>query len=149
MLRPEDAEARVLVYAPIGRDGSAGARLLQRAGFSTYVCKDAEDLLMQAETGALTACITEEGLFGKNLDLVSEWLKAQPAWSGLPFVVLTGKSQSGSVVRWRKKMTELLGNVSLLERPTQSLALTTMVQTAARARMRQYEIRSLLLAEKQ
>ncbi len=149
MLSPEDAEARVLVYAPIGRDGTAGARLLQRAGFSTYVCADAKDLLMQAQAGALTACITEEGLFGKNLDMVSEWLKAQPAWSGLPFVVLTGKSQAGPVVRWRKKMTELLGNVSLLERPTQSLALTTMVQTAARARMRQYEIRSLLLAEKQ
>jgi len=149
MHRPEDAESRVLVYAPIGRDGEAGARLLQRAGFDTFVCRDIVDLLAQVEAGALTVCLTEEGLFGKNLDQVSEWLKAQPAWSGLPFVVLTGKTQTGLIVRWRERMTELLGNVSLLERPVQSLALTTMVQTAARARTRQYEIRALLQAEKQ
>ncbi len=149
MLRPEDAEARVLVYAPIGRDGVAGARLLHRVGFVTSVCRDIEDLLAQADGGALTVCLTEEGLFGKNLERVAEWLKAQPAWSGLPFVVLTGKAQTGPIVRWREKMTEMLGNVSLLERPVQSLALTTMVQTAARARMRQYEIRALLEVEKQ
>jgi len=149
MHRPEDAESRVLVYAPIGRDGEAGARLLQRAGFDTFVCRNIEEVLAQADAGALAVCLTEEGLFGKNLELVSEWLKAQPAWSGLPFVVLTGKTQTGPIVRWREKMTELLGNVSLLERPVQSLALTTTVQTAARARTRQYEIRTLLQAEKQ
>ena len=149
MLPLEGAEARVLVYAPIGRDGAAGARLLQRAGFDTFVCGGIEDLLAQAEVGALTVCLTEEGLFGRNLDLVDEWLKAQPAWSGLPFVVLTGKTQTGPIVRWREKMTDLLGNVSLLERPVHSLALTSTVQAATRARTRQYEIRALLLAEKQ
>lgn len=148
MPHSENTEGRVLVYAPIGRDGPACAKLLERDGFSTLVCGGIGDLVDGATAGALAVCVTEEGLFGENLEKIGQWVGTQPAWSGLHFVVLTGKSQSGLVVRWREKMIDVLQNVSVLERPVHSLALTTMVRTATRSRMRQYEIRELLLAEK-
>jgi signal transduction histidine kinase/CheY-like chemotaxis protein len=141
---PDGLEGRILVHAPIGRDGPACAALLRRAGLDAHVCGDVQELLAEAQAGVLAICITEEGLFGKNLVAMARWVADQPPWSDLPFVVLTSRLDQAAVAPWREKMVAALGNVSLLERPLQSLALTTMVRTAARARIRQYQVQALL-----
>jgi signal transduction histidine kinase/CheY-like chemotaxis protein len=141
---PDGPEGRVLVHAPIGRDGPACAELLRRAGLDAHVCGDVQELLAEAQAGVLAVCITEEGLFGKNLEAMARWVADQPPWSDLPFVVLTSRLEQAAVAPWREKMVAALGNVSLLERPLQSLVLTTMVRTAARARVRQYQVQALL-----
>jgi signal transduction histidine kinase/ActR/RegA family two-component response regulator len=146
---PEGPEGRVLVYAPIGRDGAACARLLQRDGLDAHVCADIDSLVQQAHAGVLVICVTEEALFGKNLQAVRTWLATEPAWSDPPFVVLTSRVRQVAVAAWRETMVDALGNVSLLERPMESLALTTMVRTAARSRQRQYQIRALLRAREE
>ncbi|MFX8554472.1 hypothetical protein ABTM01_20370, partial [Acinetobacter baumannii] len=50
---------------------------------------------------------------------------------------------------WRRNVIEMLRNVSLLERPVQPITLTSTIQSAMRARRRQYEIRALLAAREE
>jgi signal transduction histidine kinase/CheY-like chemotaxis protein len=64
-------------------------------------------------------------------------------------VVLTSHREQPAVVAWRRSIVELLRNVSLLERPVQPITLTSAIQSAMRARRRQYEIRALLAAREQ
>ena len=137
---------RVLIYAPVGRDGPASAELLRRSGLSAFVCGNLDGLVGELNAGAAAVFVAEEGLFGKDLTRLSGWIEAQPAWSDLPFVVLTSRHEQPRVAAWRKTIVEALRNVSLLERPVQPITLTSAVQAALRARSRQYEVRALLAA---
>ena len=136
----------VVVYAPIGRDGPASAELLSRSGMDAVVCHSVDEVLRRAETDADAVFIAEEGLFGHDLEALAGWVDQQPAWSDFPFVVLTSKHQQPAVAAWRQRMVAALRNVSLLERPVQSITLTSALKTALRGRHRQYEVRTLLEA---
>jgi signal transduction histidine kinase/ActR/RegA family two-component response regulator len=94
--------------------------------------------------GAGAVFLAEEGLLGKNTAELAHWVEKQEPWSDLPFVVLTSRREQLSVLAWRRQMVTLLRNVSLLERPVQPMTLASAVQTALRARQRQYEIQALL-----
>ena len=139
----------VAIYAPIGRDGPASAELLCRSGMEAVVCHSVEEVLQHAETDADAVFIAEEGLFGHDLEALSNWVEQQPAWSDFPFVVLTSKHQQPAVAAWRQRMVAALCNVSLLERPVQSITLTSAMQAAVRGRLRQYEVRALIEAREQ
>jgi len=93
--------------------------------------------------------LAEEGLFGRETTALTQWIEQQPPWSDLPFVILTSHREQPAVVAWRRGFVELLRNVSLLERPVQPMTLTSALQSAMRARRRQYEIRALLEAREQ
>lgn len=136
----------VVVYAPIGRDGPASAELLSRSGMDAVVCHSVDEVLGRAETDADAVFIAEEGLFGQDLQALAAWVDQQPAWSDFPFVVLTSKHQQPAVAAWRQRMVAALRNVSLLERPVQSITLTSAVKAALRGRHRQCEVRALLEA---
>ena len=139
----------IVVYAPIGRDGPATAELLRRSGMEAVVCHGVDEVLQRAETDAAAVFIAEEGLFGHDLKSLSDWVDRQPTWSDFPFVVLTSKHQQPAVAAWRQRMVAALRNVSLLERPVQSITLTSAVQAAVRGRLRQYEVRALIEAREQ
>ncbi|WP_445324144.1 response regulator [Pseudomonas sp. CBC3] len=113
------------------------------------VCHSVEEVLERADTDADAVFIAEEGLFGQDLDALSAWVDRQPTWSDFPFVVLTSKRQQPAVTAWRQRMVAALRNVSLLERPVQSITLTSALQTALRGRHRQYEVRALIEAREQ
>lgn len=134
----------VVVYAPIGRDGPTSAELLSRSGMDAVVCHSVEEVMQRVATDADAVFIAEEGLFGQNLEALSAWINQQPAWSDFPFVVLTSKHQQPTVAAWRRRMVSTLRNVSLLERPVQSITLTSALKTALRGRHRQYEVRALM-----
>jgi signal transduction histidine kinase/ActR/RegA family two-component response regulator len=136
----------VVVYAPIGRDGPASADLLRKCGMEAVLCHSVDEVLQRADTDADAVFIAEEGLFGYDLQALSDWVSRQPAWSDFPFVVLTSKHEQPAVAAWRQRMVGALRNVSLLERPVQRITLTIAVQTALRGRMRQYEVRALIEA---
>ncbi|PKL99383.1 MAG: hybrid sensor histidine kinase/response regulator [Gammaproteobacteria bacterium HGW-Gammaproteobacteria-9] len=110
------------------------------------VCHSVDEVLRRAETDADAVFIAEEGLFGHDLEALASWVDQQPAWSDFPFVVLTSKHQQPAVAAWRQRMVAALRNVSLLERPVQSITLTSALKTALRGRHRQYEVRTLLEA---
>ncbi len=107
------------------------------------------DLVAEMTAGVGAVFLAEEGLFGKDTAPLAQWIETQPPWSDLPFVVLTSHREQPAVVAWRRSIVELLRNVSLLERPVQPITLTSAIQSAMRARRRQYEIRTLLKAREQ
>jgi signal transduction histidine kinase len=146
MVTPDLDGQRILIHAPIGRDGSATADLLRHVGLSAQVFGSLPGLTSELQQGAAAIFVTEEGLFGKDLVRLTDWLKDQPAWSDLPIVVLTSKHEHTTVVAWRKQLVGFLGNVSFLERPIQPITLTSAMQSAVRARTRQYEVRALIEA---
>ena len=137
------SDLRVLVFAPIGRDGSACARILQRAGRAVHLCADLAAVVGELEAGVGAVFVAEEGLFGKE-DQLADWVERQPTWSDLPFIVLTSHNEAAKVVAWRQNLTASLRNVTLLERPIQPITLSLTVRAALRARTRQYEVRALL-----
>jgi signal transduction histidine kinase len=141
-----DRDHVVLVFAPIGRDGPAAVELFRNASLEARACRSLEELVsgLNAETGLVF--IAEEGLFGKDTGPLERWIETQPPWSDLPFVILTSHREQPTVLAWRRRIVQLLQNVSLLERPVQPITLTSAVQAAMRARRRQYEIRALLEA---
>ena len=125
MATPDAVTERVLVYAPIGRDGPASAELLRRNGLAAKVCEDLPSLIDCLGEGAAAVFIAEEGLWGQDPAPLSTWIEGQPAWSDLPFVVLTSHNEAPRVTAWRRRMVSLLRNVSLLERPVQAITLTS------------------------
>jgi signal transduction histidine kinase len=143
---PDQDSTHVLVFAPIGRDGPASADLLRRIDLSAELCTGLADLIGKIKAGAAAVFVAEEGLFGKDISSLTDWVDQQPPWSDLPFVVLTSQQAHPAVAAWRQRLTESLRNISFLERPVQAITLTSTMQAALRARARQYEVRSLLEA---
>ena len=144
-MKPSDtATDRVVVYAPIGRDGPAIVDVLARSGVLAELCADLTCLAEEIENGAAAAFVAEEGLFGRDLTRLADWVAGQPAWSDLPFVVLTSRQELPAVTAWRQQLVEVLRNVSLLERPVQAITLSSAVRAALRARRRQYQVRDLI-----
>jgi signal transduction histidine kinase/ActR/RegA family two-component response regulator len=144
-----ERDHRVLVFAPIGRDGAASAELFRSSHLDVGNCRDLAELVAEMNEGVGAVLIAEEGLFRRDTASLTQWIEQQPPWSDLPFVILTSHRESPGVLAWRRTVVELLRNVSLLERPVHPMTLTSAIQAALRARRRQYEIRSLLQAREQ
>lgn len=143
----ERESQRILILMPTGRDGPASSELLERFGISTRLCATLSDLMSALAAGAAAALIAEEALDAQELAGLVEWVENQPTWSDLPFILLTSTHLNARAAVWRQRLTATLRNVSMLERPIQGLTLTSTVQAALRARLRQYEVRALLEAK--
>ena len=109
-------------------------------------CASLAELLSQIKAGAAAIFVAEEGFFGKDLTELFDYVSEQPAWSDLPFIILTSQQEQPYATGWRKKLVSCLRNVSFLERPVQPITLSSAVHAAVRARNRQYEMRGLLEA---
>ena len=144
---------RVLVLAPLGRDGTLACEVLAGAGLDCVVCPDAADFRRELLGGVGAALLTEEALSSETREVLRGFLEAQPAWSDLPLAFINGarrgeRSGRGTAHAKTSQATlQALGprrNVTLLERPLRPLTLITVMQSALRARRRQYEVRDLL-----
>jgi len=141
-----DRFSRVLVLAPVGRDGTASVELLRRSNILAERTNDVETLTREIVQGAGTAFVAEEALFGDAGGALFDWAAKQPAWSELPFIILTSRQERPSVAQWRQRLVTNLRNVTLLERPLHGITLVSAIQAALRARARQQEVRSLIEA---
>jgi signal transduction histidine kinase/DNA-binding response OmpR family regulator len=138
--RNDSLRNRVLILTPVGRDGDLARSVLQQDKLAAEVCSGLEDLCERLGEGAGAAVIADEALNGANLPELADWVKAQPAWSDFPFIILTAGRTLHADMRRRFEATLPLGNVTLLERPLRSMTLLTVVKSALRARARQYEV---------
>jgi signal transduction histidine kinase len=139
----KDLSLRVLVLAQFGRDPELLQSFLQRHQFSSHVVSGLEDFFHELDNGAATAIITEESL---QLP-INEWrkrLEMQPTWSDFPLIILTNSGTSATIPSAKLNSLRLLGNVTLVERPIRSENLLSAIETALRARMRQYEVRDFM-----
>ena len=139
--RAMNAEQRVLLFTPTGRDAELLATALQGAQVDCVRTDSWIALEKQIEEGAAAVILAEETLQPAAVMHLRMLLKAQPAWSDLPILLLTGRGADSPVIH---NASLAMGNVTLLERPTRVTALVSATRAALRARARQYENRSQL-----
>lgn len=136
-----EIERRVLILAPTSKDAALSRSIFDTAGISTYFCRDLGEVLDQLDAGAGALILPEDIIVSDRIDRLAEWLARQPPWSDLPIIVLArpGANSAGVALAM-----DLLGSVTVLERPTRVAALVSAVRTALRARQRQYRYREQL-----
>jgi signal transduction histidine kinase len=139
-----DSVAPVAILAPAGRDGSVAGMVLDQAGFTTQVYADIEGLCgaVHDEVGALL--VAEEALAGAARAMLLTTLEAQPSWSDIPVVILTGEGELSRTLSPTLDALATRANVTLLERPVRVATLVTAVRSALRARRRQFDVRDHL-----
>lgn len=135
-----------MILAPQGRDAGIAAGILQEGNLAADICKDLQGLIAEIARGAGVAVLTDDAIHDKDLMTLVEWIKSQPSWSDFPFVLLT--QRGGGVERNpdAARQMQALGNVVFLERPFHPTTLLSVVSTALRGRLRQYEARARLEA---
>ncbi|WP_425493317.1 sensor histidine kinase [Microvirga zambiensis] len=134
----EADDVSVLILAPHGRDGAVASAILDEVGIIATACPSLAALVAGLEEAAC-AVVTEEALLSADRRELAEWVERQPPWSDLPFILLTHRG--GEPVG---HLTDLLGNVTVLERPFHPAVLVNAVRSAFRARQRQREVEAHL-----
>jgi signal transduction histidine kinase len=133
-----------LILAPRGRDATVAASLIGQAGVPSRICRDLADLAGALDDTAAFVLMTEEAIRNVDLKPLVQWLAGQPAWSDLPFVLVTdhggGPERNPIAARW----LDVLGNVSFIERPFHPTTLMSVARATIKVRRRQLETRSLL-----
>ncbi|HYV97340.1 MAG TPA: ATP-binding protein [Gemmatimonadaceae bacterium] len=137
----EDLEHRVLFLSPSPKDAALTESVLARAGVACQCHGNIGALCAELDRGAGAVLMAEEFLAGDETDELVRWISRQPSWSDLPLLIFarTG-ADSVNVTR----AMDLLGNVTVIERPLRISSLVSAVRTALRARARQYQIRDQL-----
>lgn len=130
-------EQRILLLPPTRRDAEAIQEILGTASIKCAVCRTVEELCQEVDQGSAAMVVSEESL-AQDEGRLSSCLMSQPVWSDLPIVVL---SKSGSESPSLGPAMATLGNVSVLERPVRVSTFLSVVNTALRARVRQYQVR--------
>jgi signal transduction histidine kinase len=141
---PEN-DLRVLVVAPIGRDGLLICNLLSSNGIQCVVSPTTEMARIGMAAGAGAVVLTDEVL---TLPDIAEWtaqIAKQPSWSDFPLIILTVAGQVDHESQRKLILRLPLGNLVLLERPVRPETLVSTVQAALRSRRRQYQIRDHLV----
>jgi signal transduction histidine kinase/CheY-like chemotaxis protein len=128
-------EERVLIHAPVGRDGQLAQRVLAQAGFDAVLPAGMEELCAMLDEGAGAVLLTEETLTPPGMSLLMGALARQPTWSDVPLLVFGAPSST---------LLEESANMTVIERPVRIRTLLSAVRAALRARRRQYETRNLV-----
>ena len=135
---------RVLVLAPTRADAILSRTILTGAGLLCKLCHGLHDLLREWTAGAGALLLTDEVLAGEDPEQFAAIFQDQPAWSDLPIVLLSAAGADSAIAVWAM---ERLGNVTVLERPVRVTTLVSALQTAIRARRRQYQLRDQVQAQ--
>jgi len=133
----------VRILAPTGRDADLTIALLSQNGVAAEACTDIASLLREsAECPIGALLVAEEALDAPAQLALFDYLRAQPPWSDMPVLILSGVNRSNP--RASGNRFEHLQSPVLLERPLRPDTLVSSIQAALRARQRQYEIRDTL-----
>ncbi|MBO9100792.1 response regulator [Rhizobium sp. K1/93] len=133
-----------MILAPGGRDADVASSLLSAA---KIVCRSAGDL--HSFVAALSdhvafGVLTEETVRSSDLKPLASWIAGQPSWSDMPFIVLTQRGGGPEKNPAAARLSEILGNVTFLERPFHATTFISVARTAMKGRQRQYEARARL-----
>ena len=150
---------RVLLLAPIGRDGVLISEALAAAGIAARTMANPDALIADVESevgggaprlGAIVA--TDDALGVDWAARLARTLERQPSWSDLPMILLASSRGAPLERHWAGSRAptavaeRLTDGVSLtvLDRPVRVAALVSAVRAAIRARARQAEVRELI-----
>nr|CAD6596601.1 hybrid sensor histidine kinase/response regulator [Rhizobium sp. TCK] len=128
-----------LIHAPMGRDAQIAAALLEEAGLPGKTAPTLDALVAELNENVAFAVMTEEALRSVDLRPLVSWIETQPSWSDLPFIILTARGGGPERNPAAARLSEVLGNVSFVERPFHPTTFISVARSAMRARRRQYE----------
>jgi two-component system, sensor histidine kinase len=134
-------ERRVLALGPSGKDAVLLQSVLAEASIECVNCTGSSELLRELEAGAGALILSEESVTDGARGAITSYLQQQPQWSELPVLVLMSRTAAS---RTLAQLMELLGNVTLIERPMRIALLLSAIRTALRAREKQYQIRAYI-----
>src|SRR5579862_7269225 len=136
------ADYRVLVLAPFGKDALLIREVLEQSGIPVGVVQAVSAVARCVGGGAGAAVVAEEALDEEGIESLGRAVSAQPAWSDFPIIVLTGGGATTPYTEMMVRSRTPMGNLNLIERPLRPATLVSCVRTAIRSRMRQYEMRN-------
>ena len=134
----------VVVYAPTGRDAILIAEMLSETRQAASAVASMEQCCDALGDDAGAVILTEEALTSDAVTRLVGRLAEQPSWSDLPLILLTYPARPARTANPLLDTLRRRGNATLLERPVQRVTLVSAVETAIRARRRQYEVRDYL-----
>lgn len=137
---------RFLILAPRGRDAEVIARVVARSGAPAEALANFGELAERVLDGAAGAVIADEAMDTVAMQPFLAWLAAQEPWSDFPIVALLSRRLGRGDESLRANLAAL-GNVMILERPLSVETLGSAVDSAMRARRRQYAAREVLAAK--
>ncbi|MFP4564184.1 MAG: ATP-binding protein [Spirochaetia bacterium] len=134
----------VIVLTSRGADADVILRTLELAGIGGIACRGVDDLRGRITGGADAAIITDEMLFGSELNDLKEILAREPNWSYFPIIILSGHTWSPLTVWNLVQDLDYSGQIQILDRPLHTAELISAVRAALNARSRQYQVRDEL-----
>jgi signal transduction histidine kinase len=144
--RFETTSERALILAPHGRDANVAAGILREGGVVAELCNDLQKLTEEIVKGAGLAVLTDGVIRNADVRSLATWVNSQPSWSDFPFILLTERGAGLERNPAASRETAALGNLFFLERPFHPTTFLSVVRTALRGRLRQYEARARLEA---
>jgi PAS domain S-box-containing protein len=142
--RDDARGAAVALLTPTGRDAAIARDVLTRAGFAVVIYPDMGALSAAIGDQVGAVLLAEEALGSVARGQLLAALEAQPSWSSVPVVVLTGEGELSRSVPPSLQQLSTRANVTLLERPVRVATLVTTLRSALHARRRQFDIRDHL-----
>jgi PAS domain S-box-containing protein len=145
LLQPDGC--KVLISAPLGRDADYLKIMLAESEIDSSIIGSLPELAASIDNQAAAVIVTSEAIATQDLSPLIEALRAQPAWSDLPFIYLAPPRQSSPGNRQItviNLLSEKISNVMVLERPLSKESLISAVKWAISARNRQFTIRDQL-----
>jgi len=133
-------EQRILIHTPIGKDAYHVCRILDGVNIEYFVCLTPSEVIRELEIGAAVLLMVEEALSNDFLKSITQFLQKQKTWSDIPILLLCKRGLDSPDLR---AIYQRLGNVTIIERPLQIITLVTTINSALRARKRQYEMREV------
>lgn len=137
-------EERVLILAPVGRDGELARRMLADLEIRAEVCRDVDHMCSEIDRGVGALLITEEVLWDQKVPRLVSVLNDQPSWSAIPTVIAANLDPAlfdrTPVLRQFERF-----KVTFLARPVVVVTLGSTLRAALAARRRQYQVRDLMI----
>ena len=135
-------DERVLVVAPTPLDAQFCRNILGEAKLNCVICDGMPVLERELGKGGGAILLTDAVFSDGGPEALSACLRRQPEWSDIPILLLAGGGLASPRAVW---LMELLGNVTVLDRPVRVITLVSALRSAIKARRRQYELRDRLL----
>ena len=135
----------MLVAAPYGSDAQNIGRLLDGRNLHWRACATPQAIAENLNENTGVVLVTDEALRG-DLSGLRGALDRQAEWSDTPFILLVARNvrAPGGAELARLALGDLTTNLIVLERPLSSISLLSAVDTALRARARQFDLRDRL-----
>jgi PAS domain S-box-containing protein len=139
---PEPRQHRAIVFAPLGRDAEVAQALLREAGVASTLCASLGAFQDSLRDAVCFAVVTEEAMRSADLRGIAAWVAGQPSWSDLAFIVLTQRGGGPERNPGAARLSDILSNVTFLERPFHPTTFVSVARTALKGRQRQYDART-------